>query len=262
LRKFYDKKGERVAYLRMLGTDMQHNKDIFISNDLSDNDFKYRLYTIITKNNVIEMSIYHTVRHVFEATWLNDRDQFLYPNDGWLRDREFQNDCLAYTLFHNNIQSSYGTNHWIPFTEHEVKARDKFASSFMTDYIKGKIKNDSRDLFEDLGTEGTEGTEGAFGNRGTFALEFSPEAQALFDSGRELWRYYHAIPDCNVNASFYDIREYFQGRKETGRMNNTSEDERYTDLLSELRKKAVLLARKIAPKVYEYGFLKGDLEDV
>ena len=41
---------------------------------------------------------------------------------------EFQNDCLAYTLFNNDIQSEYGTNHWIPFTEQEVNAQDRFES--------------------------------------------------------------------------------------------------------------------------------------
>ena len=41
-------------------------------------------------------------------------------------------------------------NHWIPFTEDEVDARDKFASHFMTNFLKGR--------------------------------EFSPEAAAVFDA--------------------------------------------------------------------------------
>ncbi|MEZ4724887.1 MAG: hypothetical protein R2863_09565 [Candidatus Kapaibacterium sp.] len=44
--------------------------------------------------------------------------------------------------------------------------------------------------------------------------EFSEEATAVFDAGRELWKYYHSQPNVNVNASLYDIREYFQGRNE------------------------------------------------
>ena len=34
-----------------------------------------------------------------EATWENDRDQFLYPDDGWKTDKLFQNDCLTFTPF-------------------------------------------------------------------------------------------------------------------------------------------------------------------
>lgn len=87
-------------------------------------------------------------------------------------------------------------------------------------------------------------------------LQFSDEAVTVFDAGRELWKYYHAQKDVNVNASLYDIREYFQGRNDKGRMNSKSDDVTYTKLIAELRSKLAVLADKIKPKVYEYGFLK------
>ncbi|HND96452.1 MAG TPA: hypothetical protein PLH49_11860, partial [Chitinophagaceae bacterium] len=77
-----------------------------------------------------------------------------------------------------------------------------------------------------------------------------------FDAGRELWKYYHAQKDVNVNASLYDIREYFQGRNDKGRMNSKSDDATYMKLIGTLRSKLAILAEKIQPKVYEYGFLK------
>ena len=88
------------------------------------------------------------------------------------------------------------------------------------------------------------------------SLHFSEQAQAVFDAGRELWKYYHVQPKCNVNASFYDIREYFQGRDDKGRMNSSSDDETYNDLIRKLRIELKELARQIEPKIYEYGFLK------
>ncbi|MCL1867916.1 MAG: hypothetical protein FWF72_03060, partial [Paludibacter sp.] len=179
------------------------------------------------------------------ATWLNDRDQFLYPNPKWEKDIEFQNDCLAYTLFNNNISSKYGVNHWIPFTEHEVNARDKFESHFMMSFISGKlIQNGYSDLFEQKESEFCP------------KREFSPEAKQVFDAGRELWKYYHEQPNINVNASLYDIREYFQGRNDSGKMQNKSEDEKYNELIKNLRNSLEVLAQKIEPKVYEYEFLK------
>ena len=39
-------------------------------------------------------------------------------------------------------------------------------------------------------------------------------------------------------------------------MNNTSTDEKYTELNNALSQKMKILADKIAEKVYEYGFLK------
>jgi len=60
----------------------------------------------------------------------------------------------------------------------------------------------------------------------------------------------------NVNASLYDIREHFQGRNEKGKMKNKSDDETYMRLIAELRSALKILAKKIEPKVHEYGFLK------
>jgi hypothetical protein len=244
LRKYFDKKSERIGYLRIQGTDVQQNRTIFVTSKPSESDFRESKVTEITKNNLIEVSIYFTLRNIIEPTWLNDRDQYLYPNEGLQRDKEFQNNCLAYTLFNNNIQSQFGINHWIPFTEHEVNSREKFESNFLIKYIQGNFKqNNIGDLF-------------GFQELRSTPLEFSTEAQEVFIAGKELWKYYHEQPNCNVNASFYDIREYFQGRNDEGKMNNKSDNVTYMKLIGDLREKLRLLADKIEPKVYEYEFLK------
>jgi hypothetical protein len=156
---------------------------------------------------------------------------------------------LVYTLFHgqNKIKAREGTNHWIPFTEDEVGCEKRFESRFMSDFIAGKVKP-------------TESTESALLDEKKPSkpapLMFSHEAAAVFAAGRELWRYYHKQPKANANASFYDIREHFQGRKAGGNMNTKSADEKYNELIGVLRDKLKVLAKKIEPKVYEYGFLK------
>ena len=251
LRNYYDKKSDVIGIMHNNKTDFQHNIQVVItSNDNKDHT------TPITAKNLIEMSIYLTLRKCIAATWLNDRDQFLYPNDGWQSDLEFQNDCLAFTLFSNNIQSEFGINHWIPFTENEVNAKEKFASNFMTHFIQGKIKlEQALDLFV-IPTQEESHNEMIRQAQHDKPLVFSEEATAVFNAGRELWKYYHAQKDINVNASFYDIRAYFQGRNDKGRMNAKSNDAQYTILISELRNNLSLLANKIKPKVYEFEFLK------
>jgi hypothetical protein len=243
----YNFKEKVIGLLVSSPSDFQHNSQLAI---LSRQQERYCWN--ISEKNLIPISIYFAVRHCITPTWLNDRDQFLYPNDGWKTDTEFQNDCLAFTLFHgqNKITSKDGTNHWIPFTEQEVNAREKFESNFMSDFINGKNKQTPKSgitlsiLFE---------PEAEYKKS---PLQFSPQAKAVFDAGRGLWKYYHQQPNCNVNASLYDIKEYFQGRNETGKMNNKSSDETYMNLIGDLREKLRQLAEKIEPKVYEYEFLK------
>jgi hypothetical protein len=209
---------------------------------------------LITIDNLIIASIYFAVRKVIPADWLNDRDQFLFPNKKWEKDFEFQNDCLIYTLFTNKISSKQGKNHWIPFKEDEVNAPTNYDSHIMVTFLSGeKVLNAYSDLFSNL--EKTK-KHSKFGWKKGEKREFSPEAQAVFDAGRKLWIYYFKQPKVNVDASLYDIREYFQGRNEKGKMNIRSNDEKYNELIHILRTKLNILAKKIEPKVYEYGFLK------
>lgn len=255
LRRYYDKTGTRISYLRILGTDMQCNKYIFVTNNPSANDFKEKLLADVTSNNLIVISIYYTIRHVIEPTWINNRDQFLYPDENWIYDRDFQSDCLTYLLFDNRITSEQGTNHWIPFTPQQVNAPDNFASSFMADFIAGKLKPQTSDTL--FGAE-----ESLIP---TEPIVFTPAAAAVMEAGRKLWEYYlhkndkvlYAEP-VNVNASFYDIRAHFQ-KFENGKMRNKSDDEHYNELLRDLRNAQKVLAKQIEKKVYLYGFLKGEV---
>ena len=276
----YDRKGEFIGTKLIFACDdlanigkwvnsFRHDNDLhigFMSNGRNDFQNTNLVYFIndknqlstprgwwITPTNLIPICIFVAVRHSVEATWLNDRDTFLYPNDGWKVDKAFQTDCMVYTLFtdFNVIKSSVGVNHWIPFTEEEVGAKDCFTSHFMSDFLAGKDrrkKSVQGDLFNDMGT-----TEKSF-------YAFSEEAQTVMDAGRELWRYYHAQPNANPNASYYDIRLHFQGTttdaKGKVKMKSESSDATYTALLANLRAAMKDLATRIAPKVYEYGFLK------
>ncbi|MGP1460983.1 MAG: hypothetical protein ACTTKF_05320 [Bacteroides sp.] len=242
-----------IGYTGNYGPDLQHNRDLYLSNvclvnsnGTPSNATKYA----VSGENLVPLTVYFSVRLSVIATWLNDRDQFLAPRDGWQTDTEFQTNCLTFTLFHtqNRITAAEGINHWIPFTEAEVYARECFESHFMTQFIQGRLALDEQ-----------KGHAGSLFQAQSFVpsapLVFSPEATAVFDAGRELWRYYHAQPDANPNASYYDIRAHFQGRNDKGKMNAKSDDAEYMRLLGNLKAAMEVLRQQIVPKVYEYGFL-------
>ncbi|EHD3036766.1 hypothetical protein NOP72_000120 [Campylobacter jejuni] len=240
-KNFYVKNNE-IAIMNTRGNDFQNTNYIRIT--LFNN---HNHTNIISYQNLLQTSIYFSVRHAINATWINDRDQFLYPNDLYENDDEFKSDCLAFMLFHgqNKISSKEGINHFIPFSEKELGiTKEAFESDFMYKFIKGKIK-DENSLFGDELAK----------------IEFSLEAQELLKAGKELFKYYHTHSEDKgylVNASFYDIKEFFQGRDEKGRMIHPSQakDEHYKILLSDLNIALNALAKKLEPKIYEYGFLK------
>ncbi|WP_324735142.1 hypothetical protein [Helicobacter pullorum] len=104
LQKFDDKQCQKLAILMADAPDFQNNNHVAIMTSKTKGHW---IFKNITPNNLIPFSVYFSVRHAIKATWLNDRDQFLYPNSEWEKDSEFQNDCLAFTLFHgqNRITS-------------------------------------------------------------------------------------------------------------------------------------------------------------
>ncbi|MFC2324661.1 MAG: hypothetical protein ACFNLL_04210 [Bacteroides sp.] len=273
LKQFSIETKQPIGFLNTKSNDFQHNNRLVLGmeNVLSWGD----AHNSIVCNNLLVFCIYFSVRKCIASTWLNDRDQFLYPNEGWQADSEFQNNCLVFTLFHgqNRISSTEGINYWIPFTEEEVNARQRFESHFMTNFMAGRLAPKELRITNDELRNKRKGTLGALAEENSFVptepLVFSPEATAVFDAGRELWRYYHAQPNANPNASYYDIREHFQGRSVPGRgnsatsdqnlrkrrMNSRSEDAEYNRLLGNLKAAMEALRLKIVPKVYGYGFL-------
>ena len=237
---------EFIGYLLNRGADFQHQRLVFIQShpykgpgDLSQMG--------ITAGNLVPVSVYFAVRHCVRATWLNDRDQFLYPQAGWEADRTFQADCVIFTLFHsqNKISAEEGENHWIPFREAEVGARAKYRSEFMVGFLEGKV------AVERGGGFWSE-------EKGAFRVldHLSAEARAVYEAGKALWRHYHRQPDAKPDASLYDIRAYFQGRDAQGKVKPTSEDSTYRRLNQTLKEALETLAQKIAEEAYAYGFLR------
>lgn len=239
--KTFDNDENRIGLMVSCAPDFQHNKQLAI---LSKQQKRYCFS--INQSNLMYFVVYYAVRKSIPADWINDRDQFLWPNDNYLQDDIFKSDCFTYTLFDNQIESKYGTNHWIPFTETEVNAKERFESNFMVNIINGKtqLKNTTDKLLF------------AKNYKNSLSNEFSDEARETFNSGLELWKYYHSKENINVNASIYEIREYFQGRNDIGIMNSSSNDVIYMELISDLRDKLKTLVKKIEPKIYEYGFLQ------
>lgn len=239
--KTFDNDENRIGLMVSCAPDFQHNKQLAI---LSKQQKRYCFS--INQSNLMYFVVYYAVRKSIPADWINDRDQFLWPNDNYLQDDIFKSDCFTYTLFDNQIESKYGTNHWIPFTETEVNAKERFENNFMVNIINGKtqLKNTTDKLLF------------AKNYKNSLSNEFSDEARETFNSGLELWKYYHSKENINVNASIYEIREYFQGRNDIGIMNSSSNDVIYMELISDLRDKLKTLVKKIEPKIYEYGFLQ------
>ena len=190
----------------------------------------------VTDKNLWQAAIVFSVRRLIKPTWLNDRDQFLQPTETLTE--EFKTDCLVWMLFNgSNLTASANdlewndkkwsiVNHFIPYTEAEVNAPDRFESDFMVQYMADKC--------------------------------FSEEANAVLEAGKVLWQAYFSHTDVRTvrdelklnraDVGWYQIRKALQAR------NSSSDFPPVSFKAFEEAYKS--LTEKLQPMVYELGFLR------
>ncbi len=247
--KIYKDEQDYLGILVYDAPDFSHQNTNYLQNHKGTSHLHYEN---LTPTNLLIGAIYFSVRHCIKSTWQNDRDQFYAPyDDAFQDDSEFKNNCLTFMLFHtqNRITTTQGINHFIPFSETEVNAKERYSSHALLDFLKGGIKEKGNSLFLNAKKENK-------------PLEFSETALSVLNAGREIYRYYHAQDftnrPYNANISLYDIKEFFQGRNAQGKLNlpAKAKDEYYKQLYANLQDALKDLAKEIQPKVYEYGFLR------
>ena len=190
----------------------------------------------ITEENLWQAAVVFSARRLIKQTWLNDRDQFLQPTEP-LTD-EFKNDCLIWMLFNgSNLTAGADglewngktwslVNHFIPFTEAEVGAPDRFESDFMVQYLADK--------------------------------PLSAEAQAVLDAGRTLWQAYFAYTDVRTvrdeyklnrpDVGWYQIRNALKARNSSGDTAPVN--------FGPFESAYQALTEKLQPQVFSLGFLR------
>lgn len=224
-----------VGYLYASNNDLQHAaQETCITSSIYTGGNGGGLY--INSENLLQCAIVFSVRRLIKPTWLNDRDQFLQPTQS-LTD-EFKNDCLIWMLFNgSNLTAGANdlewngkkwsiVNHFIPFTETEVNAPERFESDFMVKYLADKT--------------------------------LSSEAQAVMDEGRKLWKAYFSRTDSHKvreelklnrpDVGWYQVRKALEARNKDGDSIPVS--------FEPFKQAYEALSDKLRPMVYELGFMR------
>lgn len=220
-----------LGYLYASNNDLQHSAiETLITSSIYTGGNGGGLY--ITDENLWQAAIVFSVRRLIKPTWLNDRDQFLQPSAP-LGD-EFKSDCLIWMLFngsnltagadglHWNGRDWSLTNHFIPFTEAQVGVSGRFESDFMTRYMRG--------------------------------MTFSPEAQAVLEEGRALFRRFHATQFPRKIRDEFKLGRPDAGWYQVRRALKAYDDAELTDF-GPMETAYAQLSDKLRPMVHALGFL-------
>lgn len=224
---------DAIAYMYCGVNDLQHaeQQTVIYSSPYGGGNGFY-----INEENLWQSAIVFSVRRLVKPTWLNDRDQFLQPTETLTE--EFKNDCLVWMLFNRTQRTASANdlewndkkwsivNHFIPYTETEVNAPDRFESDFMVEYMAGKT--------------------------------FSAEAKLVLAEGKKLWQAYFTQTDVRSvrdelklnrpDVGWYQVRKALQARNASGDFIPVS--------FKPFEETYKALTEKLQPMVYELGFLK------
>lgn len=239
-----------IAWLNCAGNDLQQASKLTM---LLSSGFGSGRGFFVNHENLEKSAIVFSVRRLIKPTWLNDRDQFLQPTKPL--SEEFKSDCLIWMLFNgSNLTAGANglewngkkwsiVNHFIPFTEEEVGAPDRFESDFMVRYMASPRPSPKG--------------EGAV--QPTVMESMSVEAKAVLDEGRRLWQAYFAHTDVRSvrdelklnrpDVGWYQIRKALEARNKSGDFAPVS--------FAAFKNAYDALTEKLQPMVYALGFLKG-----
>lgn len=222
---------ESLGYLYASNNDLQHSAlETLITSSIYTGGNGGGVY--ILRENLWQVAIVFAVRRLIKPTWLNDRDQFLQPTQP-LSDA-FKSDCLVWMLFNGsnltagadglqwNGQNWSLTNHFIPFTEAEIGAVGRFKSDFMARYMS--------------------------------TMAFTPEALAVLEAGRVLFRRFHAIQFPRKLKDEFKLGRPDVGWYQVRRALEAYSDTELTDF-APFKASYAALSGKLRPMVFSLGFL-------
>jgi hypothetical protein len=222
------------------GNDFQHAKYIVI---LSSPNASAGAFTVLESNFEKSLTL-HAVKKIPKPNWLNDRNQFLIPHTE--PSKEFLNDCVVWSLFSisnqttalKNVQYLGKTyqikNNFFPFQIEEIKEWEIKESDFKVQLSKDEDRFVADWLMKN---------------------ELSAEAKAVIEKAKVVYKlFYSNLNQMATNkwkidtwdAGWYQIRrcltEHNIGLTELKEINSANDD----------------LAKKILPKIEEFGFLDKD----
>jgi hypothetical protein len=220
----------------------------------------------VNPENLWQAAIVFSVRRLIKPTWLNDRDQFLQPTQP-LTD-EFKTDCLIWMLFNgSNLTASANdlewngkkwaiVNHFIPFSESEVGAPERFESDFMVQYL-ANLPSVGAQFIARSGDK----NDGSFRDLKIAPTAYSGlsiEAQVVVAEGKKLWQAYFSQTDEHgvreslklnrADVGWYQIRKALEARNSNGFSQPVS--------FEAFKTAYEALGDKLRPQVYELGFMR------
>jgi hypothetical protein len=243
-----DRDKDKLGYSKAVGyfnnhsnNVMQHKVIFFASSVISSNANKP-----ITLNNFNKSCALFTSRKIIHPNWLNDKDEYMAPNEEHPQYKQFNNDAIVYSLF--NTSSNQSSMRQITYKDKLWDIKNEFF--FMS---KEELKVLAEQYHFDELYKDVRGSEDRYVFNVLKDTPLSQDALEVLEMGKGLVRksfemrkvMHDEHPEYHLHAwdaGWYQIKKIL--------------NEYYKEDLKKFTEKYKALEDRLRPMVYELGFLK------
>jgi hypothetical protein len=200
----------------------------------------------ITADNFDRCTALFAARKLIVGNWINDKDEYLAPNEAHPGYNEFVNDSLIYSLFHSS--SNQSSLHNVEYKGKTWNIKNEFFFMARADIEAMANEHHNDDCYNDAHTD-----KDRYVYSKLQGIELSAEAQRVLDLAREIvvatFKYRVVF---NAEHPEYQVNNWDCGWYQIKAMAK----DYCKDQLKEFDNAFKALANKMRPMVYELGFLK------
>jgi len=204
----------------------------------------------ITKQNYLKTSTLFTARKSIKPDWINQKDEYMAPNESHPLWQQFQHDSIVYSLF--NTSSNQSSLRQIDYKGKKWDIKNEFFWISKQEMMDLAEKNFFDDVYRDARSSEERYVYKLLYKEGIYE-KLSPDAKEVLDLATELVKLtfnfrtslHSEHPEYHLNtwdAGWYQIKLLLK--------------QFYPDKLKHFTKKYKELEDRMRPLVYELGFLR------
>jgi hypothetical protein len=202
----------------------------------------------VVENNFYKVSSLFSARKLIKPNWINQKDEYITPNENHECYQQFTNDSIVYSLFNNSSQQS--SLRQITYKEKLWDVKNEFFWMSKEEMLNLANENSYSDLYNDARTDSDRHVYKLLFGEEKIYDKLSPDARLLIDKATELVKKSMPMREAFANDDNH-LNSWDAGYAQLKLLWK----EYYSEDFKEFRELYKNLEDRMRPLVYELGFL-------
>jgi len=196
-------------------------------------------------NSIINL---FTARKSVQQNWINDKDEYLAPNEEHEQYQQFTNDSVVYSLFNNSSQQS--SLRQVTYKDQLWDIKNEFFWMSKEEMMELANNNNYNELYSDARTDNNRYVHNLLFGEENIYEQLSPDAKLVLDKATELIRM-----SMTMRSHFADDHNHLNSWDAGYAQLKLVWKEYFPEEFKEFRQLYKNLEDRMRPLVYELGFL-------